>query len=722
MKVWENRQAQQAARIGGLGLMAVSLAACGGSSTTTTTTTTTTTPVAPTNQAFTLTVGVDSVTGGAGNDTISGARVDDVVTLNAADSINGGAGTDTLTARTVDGLASSSISNVENLVFTETGAGGDTITFSTATSTYISGATSITNLASTNPLTFARVGSLADLTVNNVAVATTLQFADAVLSGASDTVTVNLIGATAAVTVGTVSDSDGDYETLVINASGAASDLVGGGGLGADATTVTINASVALDLGTTPAFGSASSVNMAGSTGGVTLVLADGGSASSAARTVTGGAGGDAIDVNALVEANVGVMTVSGGAGDDTITLGDYTETTMVITGGTGTDTLVLNETITAANSVGISGFEVLNTSEDHVMTNFTQNSGILSFTINDGDADITAVAAGAATLTLADDGNANGGTTSISRLIDGSADIISVIISAATVTTSLGVADEETITIDSGDGSLELTTGITATDATSIVVTGDNTVDLGAVTAGSLASINASALTGAAGLVVESSSSTVAMTLTVNAATSGYTGTMSVISGSGNDTLNGTANNDALTGGDGNDTISGNAGDDAINGGNGSDTLNGGAGVDSITGGAGADTMTGGAGADVFVIGVDGGDVITDFTTGSDDINLVAYTGNLVAGYAEVATVATGFTASNIIVIGGVTTIANAAAAIAADADVVATTGVIVISDGTNTYVYGSDNLAADGTETLLVTLNGITDPTSLVAGDFLV
>ena len=34
LKVWENRQAQQAARVGGLGLMAVSLAACGGSSTT----------------------------------------------------------------------------------------------------------------------------------------------------------------------------------------------------------------------------------------------------------------------------------------------------------------------------------------------------------------------------------------------------------------------------------------------------------------------------------------------------------------------------------------------------------------------------------------------------------------------------------------------------------------------------------------------------------------
>ncbi|MGA0778763.1 MAG: hypothetical protein ACO3O6_12855, partial [Gemmobacter sp.] len=34
LKVWENRQAQQAARVGGLGLMAVSLAACGGSDTT----------------------------------------------------------------------------------------------------------------------------------------------------------------------------------------------------------------------------------------------------------------------------------------------------------------------------------------------------------------------------------------------------------------------------------------------------------------------------------------------------------------------------------------------------------------------------------------------------------------------------------------------------------------------------------------------------------------
>lgn len=59
-------------------------------------------------------------------------------------------------------------------------------------------------------------------------------------------------------------------------------------------------------------------------------------------------------------------------------------------------------------------------------------------------------------------------------------------------------------------------------------------------------------------------------------------------------------------------------------------DTIDGQAGDDSITGGVGADTLTGGAGADTFVYnsvndsrGVSGIDTITDFTTGSDKLEI---------------------------------------------------------------------------------------------------
>jgi Ca2+-binding RTX toxin-like protein len=77
--------------------------------------------------------------------------------------------------------------------------------------------------------------------------------------------------------------------------------------------------------------------------------------------------------------------------------------------------------------------------------------------------------------------------------------------------------------------------------------------------------------------------------------------------------------------------TITTGAGDDHIGGGDGNDTINTGAGNDNIIGGLGADTLTGGAGNDTFhyesaaeSTGVNV-DTITDFTTGSDTIDLSA-------------------------------------------------------------------------------------------------
>ena len=125
---------------------------------------------------------------------------------------------------------------------------------------------------------------------------------------------------------------------------------------------------------------------------------------------------------------------------------------------------------------------------------------------------------------------------------------------------------------------------------------------------------------------------------------------------GSYNDTLTGDGNanviigaggNDTLVGGAGNDTIYGDAhlgdssgtsygirsyslteGNDTLSGGDGNDALYGDDGDDTLDGGAGADTLTGGAGNDVFVIAstsggstASAGDVITDFTDGTDSI-----------------------------------------------------------------------------------------------------
>jgi Ca2+-binding RTX toxin-like protein len=84
------------------------------------------------------------------------------------------------------------------------------------------------------------------------------------------------------------------------------------------------------------------------------------------------------------------------------------------------------------------------------------------------------------------------------------------------------------------------------------------------------------------------------------------------VITGSGNDTLTGSAGADSLTAGAGNDSLSGGDGNDSITGDVGNDTIDAGLGQDTVTAGAGndlilalfdsfADTYAGDAGTDIL-------------------------------------------------------------------------------------------------------------------------
>jgi VCBS repeat-containing protein len=91
---------------------------------------------------------------------------------------------------------------------------------------------------------------------------------------------------------------------------------------------------------------------------------------------------------------------------------------------------------------------------------------------------------------------------------------------------------------------------------------------------------------------------------------------------GAGTDTLTGIEN---LVGSNFNDTLTGDNNNNVINGGLGNDILNGGGGDDLLIGGMGNNTMTGGAGADTFqwLKGNSGHDLITDFTPGTDKLDL---------------------------------------------------------------------------------------------------
>jgi Ca2+-binding RTX toxin-like protein len=76
-------------------------------------------------------------------------------------------------------------------------------------------------------------------------------------------------------------------------------------------------------------------------------------------------------------------------------------------------------------------------------------------------------------------------------------------------------------------------------------------------------------------------------------------TGQVTLIGGSGNDTLNGSDNADLLIGGGGNDVITAGNGDDVVYGGGGRDTISGGDGNDTLVGNGGLDLLEGGAGND---------------------------------------------------------------------------------------------------------------------------
>ena len=116
-----------------------------------------------------------------------------------------------------------------------------------------------------------------------------------------------------------------------------------------------------------------------------------------------------------------------------------------------------------------------------------------------------------------------------------------------------------------------------------------------------------------------------------------------------GNDTLSGLAGDDILIGGSGADTLLGGAGNDALRGDGGADILNGGAGADRMTGGAGNDRFVFSAMEDFGTLAL--GDVITDFRSGQDKLDLSAIDANIGAtgdqAFTLLATAGADFTAA---------------------------------------------------------------------------
>jgi len=483
--------------------------------------------------------------------------------------------------------------------------------------------------------------------------------------------------------------------------------------------------------------------------------------------TISGNAGKDTITGDVVSNVN-DVLTLSNATyrtGDSfEVDLGGYT---FVVEVGAANATYDIGKgavNVAIAGTIGTSSTDVLSALQTAVLAATTASTATENWN--------TVVDATAKTLTLVQ-------TTAQQAASD--ADISDLTFTAAAETNQITTVDVDSPSDSDGSTiAITITSAGTSTTYTQVVDAdgdggADDTFDLvGALLA---ASINATAgfvatyTTGTDLFTITGEGTTTSFTVTTSTNIGGSaiaiaTGTTYVAATTANDTID--EDIDVIIGGA--DTIDGGAGNDTIEGSYGADTLIGGAGTDTLsydgsnaavsvnlatavvsgghaagdvislfenilgsdfadtlvgdssantlTGGSGNDKLTGGAGADIYVI--DGSDTITDFATGSDTLELSEYL-SATKVYAEIADDGADITSdANVIVVGGATNIAAAAAQIAGDGTVTGEGGFIVISDATNTYVYYSDDLADNGTETLVATLTGITNATSLVAADF--
>jgi len=320
--------------------------------------------------------------------------------------------------------------------------------------------------------------------------------------------------------------------------------------------------------------------------------------------TVTGGSGNDTLNVAA---ADAGVeLLVDGGAGDDIVVIGagvaksTTTKVADIITGGAGSDTLSTTYAIanaaTAANSVGITGFEVLSIN-DALAGSITLKNTQVGLSANlalggtgtiVGAAGSQAVSLGAAltgSLTLTDTGVATTDTVSLSNvkplvglnwgngnnIVGSGYETVNISSNGAGTATSLTLG---TVTV----GVDNIVGGAAANGVSALNFTGTNVVTVGAITA---SAIDASGLSTPASVGVT--------TFSMGAAA---VGVKTIVGSAGNDTLIGDASS-TITGGDGADSITGGSGADTLTGGAGKDTIVTNGGTDTVSGGADNDTIT---------------------------------------------------------------------------------------------------------------------------------
>jgi len=574
--VWEKKNAK-AARAGGVSLMALSLAACGSddattttatTATTATTTTTTTTTTAVTAVSKVGTTGIDVLTGTTANDTFTF----DSGTISAADQVTGSDGTDTVKLYATTTMpATSGVENVE--IYSATSASLD------LSSTVNSGITSLTlngyEAVAASIYTIKQGDSISLIDALDATTGTDDVNIAAAATVTSATVNVTNVG------VDATNDIELDFtgtgmKTVTINALGTLKSWINieAATAGVTLTDVVINATSALAI---TDIDDATTIDASASTGAVSLITAVD------AVTITGGSGDDRVDFGTTYDYNaLAPDTADGGAGSDTLVLDDA-------------------DIIQTKAQTAITNFEKIESSSTLAAStgyNLTKFAGVNHF-IYAVDSASAATITGTSGLTIetakaVDDIGANGAQTITLTDAAGAGDVVNLIINdqsgANASDFDFAIANVETINVDASVATVAVDLGLAAAQVQEITVK-----------AGSTAAADVTLAFSSGGTVVTSvdaSGTTGLGSMNLTLSTSAVTGA----------TVKGTKNGDDVADG---------SGADSITFGVGADTL-------SITGG-GADTVDMGADTSNDIVQYDaivstGGITITNFDATAED------------------------------------------------------------------------------------------------------
>lgn len=669
---------------------------------------------------FTLTTGVDTLTGTANNDTFI-ADNSNAAATSIADSIAGGSGTDTLkiyskaaTANVLPGTMSS----VENIYVQGDNQGLDVSAVADVLALELDGFTAAGKTYTVNgqSVTLSNMATgVATTIAGNTSTAQTL-----VLSkfGTTASAVVDLSGTKAAAvtltssgSVGTgsnqvtLSDTGLKVATVTVTGSSALTAQIGSGAAAADfvSTGITsIDASAATAATTLTVTGT----NTAGRGNLATTFAYKGGTANDVLDIAAGGFVAGA----AITAAQLKLMTIDGGTGTDTLIINNT-----IATGSTSLTNLTSIETIGVAAANG-----TIN------MANFNGAAGVLLQGTNGGAVTVNGLASAG---TLAQGTSIDGAAAlNVNATGSGTADTLAWSVGSATAalganTGAVSISGYETITLTSqgaantlGAGGIVLAASAGGAEALSIVATKDLSL-AGVLTLSG--STTTTAISGAGAVVV---------TGVITSGTLTNTGTGAFTATAANKVLNfdASTNTAAVSFTDSAATSAA-----ILKGGDGGVTFVASAFADTITVGSGTNAVTGGQGADAITINHGTANKVTNLTLAAATDTAVAtgYAASTAVPTAAFSTVGmdvvTGFKAGDTITMTGVTAagtlLTNASTTGANTAgDVILTKGTYSSSGNTFTasltgtdsaFVYDTNGTTAGGTTYAAIILVGYVD-----------